>query len=111
MANTNPVPGSPPADDHSPHGPPSPEVIARGYEADVYDSKTVLSVPILVILFFVLAFGTVTVIFSFIAYPKSDDRAHPRAAGRNKAPLDDRLARIDRDPDKGNGQPRLEPLK
>jgi hypothetical protein len=112
MDSTKPTQGLPPADDHSPQGPPPPEVIARGYEADVYDSKTVLSVPLLVILFFVLAFGTVTVIFSLIAYPMAvDDKAHPRAAERNKASLDDRLARIDRDPAKGDGQPRLEPLK
>jgi hypothetical protein len=112
MDSTNPIPGSPHADDHSPQGPPPPEVIARGYEADVYDSKTVLSVPLLVILFFVLAFATVTVIFSVIAYPKSvNAKAHPRAAELNKAPLDERLKRIDRDEEKANGQPRLEPLR
>src|SRR4051812_36506717 len=74
------VPGSPAADEHDTSGPPAPEVIKRGYEEDVYDSKTVLSVPLLVILFFVLAFGTVSVIFYFIAYPKNGDpNAHPQA--------------------------------
>ncbi len=121
MSTTNPAhdpvnqlsstqPGAPVADDHGVSGPPAPEVIARGYESDGYDNTSVLSVPLLVMLFFVLAFGTVTVIFTLIAHPKPDPRAHPAAAERNHAPLNDRLKRISR----GSGdveQPRLEPLK
>lgn len=104
-------PGAPAADDHDRSGPPSAEVIARGYEADTYDMKSVLSVPLLVLLFFVLAFGTVTIIFSFIAYPKGgvNAKAHPGAAERNKAPLNERLGRIQRGGEVD--QPRLEPLK
>lgn len=111
MTTTNKRPGEPAADDHGGIGPPSQEVIARGYEADTYETGTVLSVPLLVILFFVLAFGTVTVIFSFIAYPKGGVKpnAHPGAVDRNKAPLNDRLNRIGRG--KEVDQPRLEPLK
>jgi hypothetical protein len=110
MSSTNPTSGTAHGDDHAPAGPPAPEVIARGYEADTYDAKSVLSVPLLVLLFFVLAFGTVTVIFRFIAYPANiNTRLHPGAAQRNKAPLNERLNRI------GLGhevnQPRLEPLK
>lgn len=107
-------PGAPVADDHAPMGPPSDETIRRGYEADVYDAKSVISVPLLVILFFVLAFGTVTVIFRFIAYPKPDQRAHPSAYERNKRPLNERLAGIGHDGQGGKStreQPRLEPLK
>jgi hypothetical protein len=112
MSTTNPPPGAPEPDDHGGVGPPPPpEVIKRGYEEDVYDSRTVFSVPLLVILFFVLAFGTVTIIFSAIAYPPKDGSAHPRAAKSNEADLNTRMRRIDRDPDKGNGQPRLEPLR
>ena len=108
MSSTN----QPKADDHAPMGPPAAEVIARGYEADVYDAKSVLSVPLLVLLFFVLAFGTVTIIFSFIAYPKNgvNPKAHPAAAERNKAPLNERLDRTHRG-SKDVDQPRLEPLK
>ena len=102
-------PGAPAADDHDTSGPPSAEVIARGYESDGYDNTSVLSVPLLVLLFFVLAFGTVSVIFYFIAYPKPDPRAHPAAAERNKAPLNERMARLGRG--KEVDQPRLEPLK
>ena len=47
------APGQPSHDDHDTSGPPAPEVIARGYEEDVYDTKTVLSVPALVVFFFV----------------------------------------------------------
>jgi hypothetical protein len=111
MATTETTPGSPPADDHGGISGPRPETVARGYEEDVYDSRTVLSVPILVVLFFVLAFGTVTVIFGFIAYPKPDARAHPQAAERNKEPLNERLGRLNRGPKNGEGQPRLEPLR
>jgi hypothetical protein len=105
MNSTNPAG----ADDHGPSGPPAPEVIARGYEADGYDTKSVLSVPLLVVLFFVLAFGTVTVIFSFIYPTKADPRAHPGAVNRGKVPLNERLARIKRGGEVD--QPRLEPLR
>ncbi|MBN9122070.1 MAG: hypothetical protein J0I06_23505 [Planctomycetes bacterium] len=112
MQPTNPA-SQPAADDHAPMGPPPPEVIARGYEADVYDAKSVISVPLLVVFFFVLAFGTVTVIFRFIAYPKADPRVHPAAAERNKRPLNERLAGIGHDDQakQTREQPRLEVLR
>ncbi len=106
MTTTNPTPAH---DDHAPSGPPPAEVIARGYEADGYDTKSVLSVPLLVVVFFVLAFGTVTVIFSFISPTSPDPKAHPGAVARNKEPLDKRLERIHRG-SKDVDQPRLEPL-
>jgi hypothetical protein len=111
LSTTNNPQGAPAADDHGGIGPPAPEVIARGYEADTYENSTVISVPLLVLLFFVLAFGTVTIIFSFIAYPKNgvNPNAHPGAAGRNKEPLNERLGRIHRGGEVD--QPRLEPLK
>jgi hypothetical protein len=114
MAITETTPGAPMPDDHGAMGAPSPATVARGYEEDVYDSRTVLSVPILVILFFVLAFGTVTILFGFIAYPKGSAGAHPEAAERNKRPLNERLMDNDRglgSAKTGDGQPRLEPLR
>ena len=67
--------------------------------------------PLLVILFFVLAFGTVTVIFYFIAYPNADDpTATRRRSNATTAPLNERMARIHRG-SKDVDQPRLEPLK
>lgn len=107
-------PGAPAADDHAPMGPPSDETIRRGYELDTYDAKSVISVPLLVILFFVLAFGTVTVIFNSIYRAKPDPRAHPAAAERAKRPLNERLAGVGHDGQGGKStreQPRLEPLK
>jgi hypothetical protein len=106
MNSTNPHPAH---DDHAPMGPPSEETIRRGYEKDTYDAKSVISVPLIVILFFVLAFGTVTVIFRFIAYPSLDPRAHQAAAARNKRAINERLAGIGKDDP--FYQPRLEPLE
>jgi hypothetical protein len=83
--------------------------VKRGYEADTYDAKSVLSVPFLVVLFFVLAFGTVTLLFRWLAYPAGDPNAHPGAVARNKAPLNERMARIQIG--KEVSQPRLEPLR
>ena len=103
------APGQPSHDDHDTSGPPAPEVIKRGYEEDVYDTKTVLSVPLLVILFFVLAFGTVTVLFSIYSKPTVDPAAHPAAKARNEEELNKRLGHIGRG--KEIDQPRLEPLK
>ncbi len=102
-------PGAPAADDHDVSGPPSPETIKRGYEEDVYDAKTVLSVPLLVILFFVLAFGTVSVLFSIYREPTKDPAAHPAAKARNEAELNARIGRFGRG--KEIDQPGLEAMK
>ncbi len=69
--------GSPHADDHDISGPPDAATIARGHEVDRYDAMSVFSVPLLVVLFFVLAFGTVSVIFYFIAPSTADPTATP----------------------------------
>jgi len=107
---THPEPGAPAADDHGGNGPPDASVIKRGYEADGYDTKSVLSVPLLVIGFFVLAFGTVTIMFGYFRRSEPEPTTSPQAADRNAAPLNERMARISRgSPDVD--QPRLEPLK
>jgi hypothetical protein len=102
-------PGAPAADDHDKSGPPSDAVIKRGYEEDRYDATSVISVPILVVVFFILAFGVVTVIFRFIREPGVDPSAHPMAVERNAPSLNDRMGRIHRGGE--IDQPRLEPLK
>lgn len=101
--------GQPAHDDHDTSGPPAPEVIKRGYEEDVYDTKTVLSVPLLVVFFFVAAFGITTVVFMVFAPHPSSAAAHPQAKARNEADLNTRLGRIGRG--KEVDQPRLEPLR
>lgn len=88
---------------------PDPEVIARGHEADGYDPTSVWSVPLLVVLFFVLAFVTTTILFYYLAPQPASPDTHPLAAERNKAPLEERLARITRGGEVD--QPRLEPLR
>jgi hypothetical protein len=96
-------PAAPRADDHDMSGPPPAETIARGHEADKYDAASVLSVPLLVVLFFVLAFGTVTILFYFITPSSTDPNVNPQARDWNKEDLNER---IDRLPD-----PRPEGLK
>ena len=125
MSSTNPEPGRDPVGHLAPTPPgapgaqdthggaaaggPSEAVIKRGYEEDRYDSTSVISVPILVIVFFVLAFGVVTVLFRFIHVPAADPNAHPMVVERNNMPLDKRLDRIHRGGEVD--QPRLEPLR
>jgi hypothetical protein len=82
--------GAPRADDHGPSGPPAAETIARGHEIDAYDTRSVVSVPLLVVLFFILAFGTVSVIFYFIFPSSEDPTAHPMAAEDNKKEITER---------------------
>jgi hypothetical protein len=122
MSSTNPEPGRDPVgalthlpagapahDDHNGAGPPTDAVIKRGYEEDRYDSTSVISVPILVVVFFVLAFSVVTVIFRYIHLGSDDPNANPMAVERNSKPLNERLEQIHL----GGpvDQPRLEPLK
>jgi hypothetical protein len=86
-----PIPhGTPLADDHDVSGPPAAETIARGHEIDSYDTTSVFSVPLLVVLFFVLAFGTVSVIFYFIFPTPEDPKAHPMAVEDNQRAIPDR---------------------
>jgi hypothetical protein len=99
----------PGADASNGAGAPPAEVVARGHEADEYDAKSVISVPLLVILFFVLAFGVTTAMFWYFSTPPENPRANPQAVARNEAPLNERLARLGRG--KEIDQPRLEPLK
>jgi hypothetical protein len=99
MNTTNPGAANP----NDPAGKVDPAAISRGHEVDVYDSKSVFSVPLLVVLFFALAFGTVTLLFFFIAPTPDDPGAHPQAKERNQRDLKDRLQDIP--------GPRLEDLK
>ena len=95
MSTTNPQHGSAPlADDHGASGPPAAETIARGHEIDAYDTTSVISVPLLVVLFFVLAFGTVSVIFYFIFPTQEDPTAHPMAVERSKQGVSERHENI-----------------
>jgi hypothetical protein len=105
---THTPPGQPTPDAGDPPGAPPAEVVARGHEEDVYDAKSVFSVPLLVVLFFVLAFAVTTALFAYFSTPPANPGANPQAIARNDIPLNERLARIGRG--KQVDQPRLEPL-
>jgi len=81
----------------------------RGYEPDGYHTPSVLSVPVLVVVFFVLAFATTTVLFAFFSKSVIDPNAHPMASDRNNVELNERLKRINHGAEVD--QPRLEPLR
>lgn len=87
-----------------------PEAIKRGHEADGYDQKSVLSVPLLVVVFFLLAFGCVTTIFWFVSKPEQNPDWNPQAVAENDQPLNDRLGAIHRTAGGPSDQPRLEIL-
>ncbi len=109
MSHTNPTGAGSAPDDHGGMGQPSAEALRLGYEPDGYHTASVVSVPILVIVFFVLAFGTTTALFAFFSKTPVNPTTHPLARERNEVSLNDRLKRI------GHGaevdQPRLEPLR
>jgi hypothetical protein len=84
--------------------------VQRGHEIDSYDNKSVLSVPLLVVVFFALAFTTVTIVFSFVSKSEPDANANPMAVKVNEAPLNERLNDIHLGSKEVN-QPRLEPLR
>jgi hypothetical protein len=88
-----------------------PAAIARGHEIDSYDSKSVLSVPLLVVVFFALAFTTVTIIFSFVSKSLVDPNANPQAVADNDKPINEKLGEIDRSSGGPTDQPRLEDLR
>lgn len=102
-------PGGSKPDDHDGFGRPSPEALKLGYEPDGYHTGSVVSVPVLVVVFFVLAFGCTTGLFLVFSKAPTDPAAHPLAVERNKAELGDRLKRIGRGSEVD--QPRLEPLR
>jgi hypothetical protein len=85
-------PGSPTPDEADRGGGPPADVIARGYEEDTYDPKSVISVPILVIGFFVLAFTSVTILFAYFRHAPANPMANPQTVEDNSKSLDERIA-------------------
>ena len=92
MSTTNPTqarsgqrwhptaPGAPAADDHARRS--ALEVDrSAATKRTATTPRACISVPLLVIVFFVLAFGTVTMLFRFIALAEARPDAHP-AGGR-----------------------------
>jgi hypothetical protein len=96
-------------DDHDGIGGPTAEALRAGYEPDGYDTRSVVSVPVIVVLVFVVAFGATTALFAYFTSGTVDPKAHPQTVELNQAPLAERLARINH----GNevDQPRLDGLR
>ncbi|HEX3151876.1 MAG TPA: hypothetical protein VHR66_27640 [Gemmataceae bacterium] len=83
------------------------------YEPDTFAVKTILAVPVAVIITGVLAFVITSLIFSNIFAPSAYDvpPTVPAAAAENAAPLNDRLARMSSsDANAPIQQPRLEAM-
>ncbi|MBX9581690.1 MAG: hypothetical protein K2X87_15415 [Gemmataceae bacterium] len=108
-------------DDSGGGGGVDPSAVRAGHEPDVFQVAPILSIPLAVVVTFVIAFGVATAVFFFVLKPddgrSEDPFAHPEAKARNDAPLDQRLARLDRAGADSNtrfrelDQPRLEPLR
>jgi hypothetical protein len=101
-------PGSPTPDEADRGGGPPASVIKRGYEADGYDARSVIGVPILVIVFFVLAFTSVTIMFAYFRHTPVDPMAHPQAVKAGEKSLAERIGDT---PARGRPEPlkRLDP--
>lgn len=85
-----------------------------GYEPDTFSVRTILAVPIAVLITGAIAFTVTWLLFANIFDPKIQYAPpdYPEAAERNAAPLNDRFARISSsDPNAAVQQPRLEGLQ
>ena len=134
MSTTNPPPGGDqpgagpnwPADvrhgaapdDHGGGGGVDPAALRAGHEPDVFAVKPVLSIPLAVLVSFVIAFAVATGTFFYFrgVAEKPDPLADPLAVERSETPLNDRLLRTERaglekNPLREVDQPRLEPLR
>jgi hypothetical protein len=104
-------------DDHGGGGGVNPEAVRAGHEPDAFAVKPIMGIPIAVVASFVIAFTVAGFVFAyFMGNVKDNPMAHQEAVDRGKAPLNERLERIERaglekDPLREVDQPRLEPLK
>jgi len=96
----------------------SADAIKAGHEPDAFTVKPIMSIPIAVVVTFVVAFSVAAGVFAFMMNRASytSPQAHPDGVARGSAKLTERLERIDRAGSNGNksrevDQPRLEPLK
>lgn len=83
------------------------------YEPDQFAVKTILAVPVAVVITGLIAFGVTWMLFSNVFDPRIQEPPdNPAAAARNKAPQNDRFGRISStDPKAEVQQPRLEGLQ
>lgn len=100
-------------DDHGGGGGVNPAAIRAGHEPDVFAVRPILSIPAAVVITFVIAFAVAGVVFWYFVSAPRDPMANPQTVARNKAPLNERLDRINENPTPNRevDQPRLEPLQ
>lgn len=103
-------------DDHGGGGGVNPASLRAGHEPDTFYVKPILSIPLAVVVTFVIAFAVAAAVYAYFATNRPDPLENPMAAERGKVPLNERLTRIDRagqDKDRRPevDQPRLEPLR
>lgn len=103
-------------DDHGGGGGVDPGALKRGHEQDVFAVKPILSIPIAVVVTFVIAFATAWGVFAYYMHRPQPPVANPLAEKRNNVPLDARIGRIDRtgrEPGEKNvvDNARLEPIR
>jgi hypothetical protein len=91
----------------------NPEALRLGHEPDEFSLGPVMSVPVVVVLFFAASFGVVSLLFYFVNPMKrlfAPPAVYPLAEKLSEEPINERLARINLD--KGTvRQPRLEGLR
>jgi hypothetical protein len=90
----------------------NPEAVKQGFEQDTVHVRTILYVPIVLVIAFAFAFGTVTLIINYMREPSKTPPANALAAERDSAPLPERIERISSDPKEKPAyrQPRLDGL-
>jgi len=95
--------------DAPPNSDVNPEALKQGYEPDNINVRTILYVPVAIVITFVLAYGVVTLIIDSLREGHKAPGDNFPAVARNDAPLNKRLDRISStDPKAEVKQPRLE---
>lgn len=87
--------------------------VRAGHEPDRFLARSVLYVPVLVVSVVVVAFATVTTLFTILVHkPAIDESANVAAVADSRSNINDRFAKISStDPNAPVKQPRLEYLK
>lgn len=83
-------------DDSGSGGDVSTAAIKAGHEPDVFYVKPILSIPLAVVVAFVVAFGVCAIVFGIVMVSPTDPMAHPAAVKESELPLNEQMAQVDR---------------
>jgi hypothetical protein len=92
----------------------NPEAVKAGHEADRFDARGIVMVPVVVVVMAAIAYALVTALFSVFEFGKLDTSnvQSPQAAEQATRPHNERVATISStDPHAKSHEPRLEFLK